>query len=146
MACGDCVACSYTTFNVSLSPASTSVSLADVQHQLSSQLNAGVSPHLLAPLSIIDMVVTNTGGVDSDFVGLLFAVPPGAGSNGTPLRSLVGFRRVFVAAGATVTIPFDVTSAALSVVDVHGVRVAVPGQWHIEGDRASGSSTMLLIQ
>ena len=35
--------------------------------------------------------VTNTGPVDSDDVVLGFLVPPGAGTNGTPLQQLFGF-------------------------------------------------------
>ena len=52
--------------------------------------------------------VTNTGAVDSDDVVLGFLVPPGAGTNGTPLQQLFGFevraypRRVSAASSAAV--------------------------------------------
>lgn len=45
--------------------------------------------------------VCPAGTVDSDDVVLGFIVPPGAGTNGTPLQELFGFERVFVPAGAS---------------------------------------------
>merc|ERR1711907_709615 len=45
--------------------------------------------------------VTNTGSVDADDVVLGFLTPPGAGTQGIPLKSLFGFERVHVKAGQT---------------------------------------------
>merc|ERR1711967_204358 len=48
--------------------------------------------------------VTNTGSMDADDVVLGFLTPPGAGTNGVPLKVLFGFERVHVKAGETVSV------------------------------------------
>lgn len=48
--------------------------------------------------------VTNTGKRDADDVVLGFLVPPKAGQDGIPLKTLFGFQRVHVKAGATETV------------------------------------------
>merc|ERR1719379_957074 len=48
--------------------------------------------------------VSNIGNKDSDDVVLGFLTPPGAGTNGIPLKVLFGFERVHVKAGETVSV------------------------------------------
>jgi hypothetical protein len=97
------------------------------------------APHTAPSLSTVVMTVTNTGSVSSDFVGILFAVPPNPGSGGAPLKSVVGFDRVYVPAGATVTIDFDVSAFALAVVDGAGTHASVRGVWTLVVDDASAT-------
>lgn len=82
--------------------------------------------------------VTNTGTVDSDDVVLAFIVPPGAGTDGTPLQELVGWARVFVPAGETVTVAIDAPRSAFTLVDARGVRAPRAGAWTLRlGVRAT---------
>lgn len=60
--------------------------------------------------------VTNTGRVDAADVVLGFLTPPGAGTDGVPLQSLFGFERVFVKAGATVSVYLGAQATELTQV------------------------------
>ena len=62
-------------------------------------------------------------------VVLAFLVPPGAGADGTPLQELVGWDRVHVRAGQTVTVTIDAPRAAFTLVDARGVRAPRAGAW-----------------
>ena len=75
--------------------------------------------------------VTNTGSVDADDVVLGFLTPPGAGTQGIPLKSLFGFERVHVKAGQTVTVWLYPEFSALTHVREDGVRIALPGQYKV---------------
>lgn len=88
----------------------------------------------------------NIGSVTSDVSVLLFAVSPSAGQNGTPLRSLIAFKRVHLLKvrlkiatllsllliqsiffhhqpGDSQMVHFPLTAASLSVHDENGNRV-----------------------
>eukprot|EP00727_Mastigamoeba_balamuthi_P008231 m51a1_g4029 putative probable beta-d-xylosidase 2 (803) ;mRNA; f:642026-644784 len=73
--------------------------------------------------------VTNIG----DFAGsesvLAFISPPNAGKDGRPIKTLVGFERVFLQPGETTTVVFAVTAGDVSVVNRQGHREAVTGVW-----------------
>ncbi|QIK77543.1 glycoside hydrolase family 3 protein [Sphingomonas piscis] len=69
--------------------------------------------------------VTNSGARDSDEVAQLYVAHPGIA--GTPIRSLQGFKRVYLRAGETRTLTFRLQDRALSVVDAKGVRRVRPG-------------------
>ena len=71
------------------------------------------------------------GAVDSDDVVLGFIVPPGAGTNGTPLQELFGFERVFVPAGATVTVYLGAQGVRFTQAGIDGVRRAVGGEYTV---------------
>jgi len=75
--------------------------------------------------------VTNTGTVDSDDVVLGFLVPPGAGAGGVPLQELFGFERVFVPAGATVTVYLGAQGVRFTQAGADGVRRALAGEYKV---------------
>jgi beta-glucosidase len=64
--------------------------------------------------------VTNTSKIDGDDVVELYLSHPGV--EGAPLRSLAGFQHIHVAAGASQSVIFTLTSRELSVVDPAGNR------------------------
>jgi beta-glucosidase len=83
--------------------------------------NVGASDDLVASVD-----VKNSGKMASDEVVQLYVTHPGV--DGAPLRSLAGFKRVRVAAGATEHVLVSVPNRNLSIVDADGVRKIVPGE------------------
>ena len=75
--------------------------------------------------------VTNTGSVDADDVVLGFLTPPNAGVGGVALQTLFGFERVFVKAGATVTVNLYPELTQFTHVQLDGTRVAMPGVYGV---------------
>ena len=75
--------------------------------------------------------VTNTGSVDCDDVVLGFLTPPNAGKSGVPLQTLFGFERVFVKAGATVSVYLYPELTQFTQVQSDGTRVAAPGEYGV---------------
>ena len=107
-------------------------------------VDAAARAHLAAPNSFgtipaslkavaVDFFVnvTNTGSVDSDDVVLGFLVPPGAGVGGVPLQELFGFERVFVAAGATVTVYLGAQGVRFTQAGEDGARRFLPGTYKV---------------
>ena len=85
-----------------------------------------------APLVSYTVKVTNTGTLDADDVVLGFITPPGAGTNGTPLKTLFGFERVHVLAGKTVTVDLYPSLANFALVDKDGNWREQAGEWKVE--------------
>merc|ERR1712070_887874 len=75
--------------------------------------------------------VTNTGTRDSDDVVLGFLTPPGAGTNGVPLKVLFGFERVHVKAGETVTVFLYPALTDFAQAGADGKLRAVPGKYSV---------------
>jgi len=82
-----------------------------------------------SPLAAYQVNVTNTGNYDADDAVLGFVVPPGAGTNGVPLRNLFGFERIHVARGQTVTVTLNPSLYDFTQVDEDGKRYARAGQY-----------------
>ena len=82
--------------------------------------------------------VTNTGSVDSAVAVLAFSTPPGAGTNGVPLKQLFGFEKVFLRAGDSTTVFFGMAARDLTLVGTDGDRYVGVGAWRVdvEGLRA----------
>ena len=76
--------------------------------------------------------VTNAGDRDGAHSLLAFAVPPGAGVDGAPLRSLIGFEKVWLEPGETKGVAVMVTAHDLTLTLPQGGRSAVRGEWIIE--------------
>jgi len=87
---------------------------------------------MMEPFATYQVNVTNTGNYDADHVVLGFIVPPGAGQNGVPLKSLFGFERVHVARGQTVQVFLYPTLGDFTQVDVNGKRVPVAGEYTVQ--------------
>jgi len=86
------------------------------------------------------VVVTNSGDRAGDEVVQLYLSRPGL--TGAPLRALVGFQRITLAAGESRRVTFTVDNRSLSTVDAAGVRSVVPGraQLWIGGGQPEGAS------
>jgi beta-glucosidase len=78
----------------------------------------------------ISVEVENTGSVAGEEVVQLY-VTDLAASRPQPIRSLQGFRRVFLEPGERTRVTFTVTAEQLSLVDSNGDRVAEPGRFRI---------------
>jgi beta-glucosidase len=88
-----------------------------------------------APLAV-RVTLTNAGSMDAEEVVQLYLSfdEPSAGD---PLYTLVGFRRVALAAGATQAVEFELTAQELATVDVAGRSAVRPGAYRL---LAGGSS------
>ena len=85
-----------------------------------------------------------TGPMDSDEVVQVY-VSPAQPEPGDPLYTLVGFRRVFVPAGATHTVAFTLGVDELATVDESGVVAVRPGAWRlIAGGSSPGPRSVAL--
>jgi beta-D-xylosidase 4 len=120
------VLAAYTSFTYALHHAPDAVSLAPVRRVLA---HAADEERTFVPLeasrggaslALYAVNVTNTGSVDSDDVVLGFITPPNAGKDGAPLKSLFGFERVHVRAGATVTVWLYPAATDFAPVDAAG--------------------------
>jgi len=77
----------------------------------------------------VDADVRNTSKRDGDEVAQLYLVFPTV--PGAPLRTLRGFARVHLAAGATKRIQFALDARDLSMVNEAGTRVVAPGSYRL---------------
>ena len=80
--------------------------------------------------------VTNTGARAGDDVVLLFHRPPPSATpaavpDQVPIRRLVDFARIFVAAKGTATVDFVIPNATLTLVDREGTRYVLFGE-HVQ--------------
>ena len=76
---------------------------------------------------------------------LLFAVSPRAGSDGRPLRTLVGFERVAAAVGEEVTVTIGLEARRLMLADAAGEWQPHRGQWTLELEASEVHTTSLRV-
>ena len=82
--------------------------------------------HIAANAAVtVSFRVTNAGSTPGEEVVQLYLSHPGA--EGAPIRSLAGFQRLHLNAGASQTVNFTLGDRDLSIVDDAGVRRIVPG-------------------
>ncbi|XP_021888495.1 probable beta-D-xylosidase 5 [Carica papaya] len=75
--------------------------------------------------------ITNTGTRDGDQAVIVYSKAP-EGILGAPIKQVIGFRRVGIRAGQTVTVPFQFNACkALSIVDYQAHTVLPAGQHSI---------------
>ena len=90
------------------------------------------------------LTVTNLSPVDGTEVVLLFASAPNAGKHGVPRKQLVGFQRVFIRAGATVTVQLEVDRRRFEHSDNTGAMHSASGIWTLwTGVEAEGRQVSL---
>ena len=123
---------SYTQFQYQNSSYPSALSL----HRISTYLRTdGVNKHTSfnAPqLEYLQINVTNVGAVAGSDVVLAFVVPPPVpGESGAPIKTLIGFERVFLQPGQSAVLQFPVTPNDLSYVGVSGQRVSHAGVWKV---------------
>ncbi|MGN0920704.1 MAG: glycoside hydrolase family 3 C-terminal domain-containing protein [Cellvibrio sp.] len=70
--------------------------------------------------------VTNKGAMDSDEVVQVYATQRGV--ENSPIRSLIGFKRVHIPQGKTVNVEFSFDARDLSRVNEQGIRELAPGK------------------
>ena len=92
-------------------------------------LAAEATPHTAAVVLRARLTVTNAGGRDGDYVGLLFARPPGAGVAGTPRQVLIDFARIRIARGNHAEVGFQVRASALALASKLGRWEVSAGSW-----------------
>jgi beta-glucosidase len=89
--------------------------------------DAKITPAQVSPGAVVTVSarVTNSSSVAGDEVVELYLSHPGV--DGAPIRALVGFERIHLAASASQTVTFTLHDRDLSLVDDHGARRIVPG-------------------
>ncbi len=86
------------------------------------------------------------GPVAGDDAVLGFLVPPTPGAGGAPLKSLVGFERVHLGPGDSITLIFPVSGHDLSLVRGDGSRSPRGGDWaFVVGPGAGGAAVPLSV-
>ena len=78
------------------------------------------------------VAVSNTGARAGAHSVLAYAVPPAAGVDGAPLRSLIGFEKVWLQPGETRVVAFTLTAHDLTLTASEGGRAAALGLWTVE--------------
>ena len=100
--------------------------------------------HEAPELAMASITVTNTGAVAADHTALLFAVPPTAGVDGAPLKTLVGFERIAaLAPGASATVAVPLSAYSFSYAALDGTRISIAGDWKLIAGEASTTFTVL---
>ena len=115
---------SYTTFDTALATPAV-VSAATV---------AAESKMIRSKTSVVATIsasVTNSGSRRGAETVLIFAKGPHAGVDGAPLKSLVAFDKVGLAAGATAHVVFEIQSHHFTEANRDGERAAVKGTWKV---------------
>ncbi len=85
----------------------------------------------LPALVSVNVTVTNNGPYAAADSVLCFLTPPGAGTNGNPIQSLVGFTRIFLNVGESQTVFFPLTARDITLIDQAGHRVAAEGRYEL---------------
>lgn len=138
---------SYTTFDYSVVDAKQTMDLKEVEKMLREAEEIGKIGTLKKNVkdeSGFIIEVTNTGDMDADEVVLGFVTPPGAGTDGVPLKSLFAFERIHVKAGETETVTLVPGLTDYTIVQQDGVRVAREGKYTFEfGVKSGGAFTKL---
>ncbi|KAF1952829.1 hypothetical protein CC80DRAFT_478566 [Byssothecium circinans] len=116
---------SYTTFNISdlqASPLSSNISAlpADLPIQ------PGGNPDLWASVYNVSVSVSNTGSVAGAAVPQLYVGLPSSAPEGTPVKQLRGFEKVYLEKGATQTVGFELMRRDLSYWDVVRQQWVIP--------------------
>ena len=109
---------------------------------------AGGSLRGQVAMDVINMTATakHSGAFPRSSIPLLlFAVSPGAGSDGRPLRTLVGFERVAAAVGEEVTVTIGLEARRLMLADAAGQWQPHRGQWTLELEASGVHSTSLRV-
>jgi beta-glucosidase len=78
----------------------------------------------------ISVTVENAGGIDAEEVVQLYVTDVKA-SAPVPIRSLQGFRRIFLKAGEETSVRFSLAPRQLSLIDATAKRVVEPGIFEV---------------
>lgn len=87
----------------------------------------------ISTASQVSVQIYNTGLVDSSNAILLFHMGPNAGERGEPIKSLIGFDKVFVHAGGTKKLNFDATKwISTQAQGIHTFMVGPSSEYHMK--------------
>jgi beta-glucosidase len=96
------------------------------------------------PVSL-NVHVENTGSLDGDEVVEVYLTNPQGAAAAAPIRSLVGFKRIHLAAHEGSDVSLEIAPRSLSQVDAAGHRAILPGRCLISvGGHQPGSATPAL--
>ena len=76
------------------------------------------------------VTISNTGKTDADEVVQIYVTRDERGDD-EPLSSLRGFRRIFIAAGKSETVEFELPASAFETVNADGEYVLLPGSYTV---------------
>ena len=129
---------SYTLRNVLVAPvALTAVAInADLR-------NASMHRFSAPPRLTITAMVTNTGARAAPVSVLAFVAGPAAGTEGEPIRELIGFEKLQLGVGQSAEVRFPLGAWELSSVDAAGLRRATRGKWCV---MVGGAKHVALVQ
>jgi hypothetical protein len=126
---------SYTTFSLAWAP----------KPPAQQTLHIGMEEETMATTKYT-CTVKNTGTVLGDEVVMAFVAPTRSSFGGfvaaadpVPIKVLVAFERVTLAAGASTTVSFEIDASRFSMVDADGHRSIVPGAFNVILTRGHGA-------
>jgi len=109
---------SYTTFTYALvSNPTLSFTVAEIQSKINSK----------SPLFGMSVRVTNAGSVASETSVLSYVVPPNAGTDGNPIKSLFDYQKVFLTPNQAVTVVLNALAKNIAIMDAAGNFQVVRG-------------------
>lgn len=118
---------SYTTFQASDLDVSKVRHLRTVsKYPLAAKNQPGGNPHLYDTILHASCTVSNTGDVEGKAVVQLYLSLPSTAPAGTPVKSLRGYKKVTLAAGASSIVSFPILRKDLSYWDVSKQDWAIP--------------------
>ena len=101
-------------------------------------------PHTAPAVHAVEVSVVNTGARAGAETVLGFVSPPGAGTDGQPLRSLRRYEKVHLAPGTSTTVSLRFTAHDFGAADRGGVLRAVQGEW-VVGIGDSGARQIVRV-
>ena len=92
----------------------------------------------------VEVTVANVGNFDGETVVQLYVNDKEA-SVTTPLKSLKGFKKIFLKKGASKTVQFELSAANLSIIDYEGNSFLEPGVFEIFVGESSATSNKAVL-
>ena len=128
---------SFTSFeHVLLSPATVNVdglAVHSYADEATRRRNFRRDSALAFVVHTAEIAVTNTGRRAGSHSVLVYAVPPlNTGVDGAPLRSLIGFEKVWLQPGESKRVAVAITAHDLTLTKPEGGRVVAAGRWAVE--------------
>jgi len=104
-------------------------------YSISTLVSSALSIIETTSLITVTATVTNTGGVKSDYVGLLFIATKNAGPSPYPIKTPVSYDRLLnITAQGSATLSLPLTIASLERTETNGSVVLYPGIYTITLD------------
>ena len=135
---------SYTTFSYSMTSAGADVAFDRISRYVEN--SAGQFLRTEAPvLQWVTIKVKNTGTVAGSDVVLLFVQNPTPGVGGAPIKTLMGFERVYLEPGESIDVPFSITAHDLTLANGDGGRGGQRGTWTLLAGQPTKATTTIHV-